>query len=122
MREPASNRRPDQQLLFIERALLRALCRSGALVELSPQARSELQGYSWQGSDHQIIFEALLRISSVGGRSLREQLAAQATRMGFPDINWSDYFLEPAGPTAGELKQSVMELVSELKAATARER
>jgi hypothetical protein len=122
MREPGSNRRPDQQLFLIERALLRALCQSGALAELSSQAGTQLQGYSWQGSDHQIIFEALLHIGSVGDRSLREQLAAQATRMGFPDINWSDYFLEPTGPTAGELKRSVMALVSELKAAAARER
>jgi hypothetical protein len=122
MREPSSNRRTNQQLFFIERALLRALCQSGALAELSSQARSELQGHSWQGWDHQIIFEALLHIGSVGDRSPREQLAAQATRMGFPDINWSDYLLEPAGPSAGELKRSVMALVSELKAAAARER
>ncbi|HKN60081.1 MAG TPA: hypothetical protein VJW93_02815 [Candidatus Acidoferrales bacterium] len=99
---------------------MRALCQSGAPAGLSAQARSDLQNYSWLGSDHQTIFEALLRIGSARGRSLREQLAAQATRMGFPDINWNEYF-EQASAADAESKRSVMELVRELKAAAARE-
>jgi hypothetical protein len=117
---PLSNRPPDQQLISIERDLLRALCQGTTPEELSAQARSDLQNYSWQGSDHRTIFEALLGIGSVRGISLREQLAAQATRMGFPDINWNEYF-GLAVSAEGELKRSVMELVRELKAATSRE-
>lgn len=124
MREPISNRlsnpAPNQQLISIERDLLRALCQSEAPAELSAQAHSDLQNHSWRGSDHQTIFEALLRIGSLRGRSLREQLAAQATRMGFPDINWNDYFGQ-AVAAEGELERSVMELVRELKAAAARQ-
>ena len=124
MRKPISNRlssRPaDQQLISIERDLLRALCQSSTPAELSAKARSGLENYSWQGSDHQTIFEALLSIGTARGRSLREQLAAQATRMGFPDINWDEYF-EQASAAAGESKRSVMELARELKAVAARE-
>jgi hypothetical protein len=124
MREPISNRRsnppPDQRLVSIERDLLRALCHSSTPAELSAQARSELQNYSWQGLDHQTIFEALLRVASGRGRSLREQLAAQVTRTGFPDINWDEYFGQAPAPES-ELKRSVIELARELKVAAARE-
>jgi hypothetical protein len=120
MRKPISNRPTDQQLVSIERHLLRALCQSSTPAELSSQVRSDLENYSWHGLDHQTIFEALLRIGSVRGRSLHEQLAAQATRMGFPDIDWNEYF-EQTCAADSESKRSVMELARELKAA-ARER
>jgi hypothetical protein len=125
MRKPISNRLPsrplDQQLVLIERDLLRALCQSSTPTQLLAQAHADLQDYSWQGSDHQTIFEALLRIGNVRGDSLREQLATQATRMGFPDINWHEYF-EQASAAGGELKPSVMDMVRELKAVAARGR
>jgi hypothetical protein len=125
MREPTPNRLssrpPDQELISIERNLLRALCQSRAPAEFLSQARSDLQHYSWQGSDHQTIFEALLSIGSARGRSLREQLAAQATRMGFPDIDWNEYFGQ-AVAAEGELKRSVMDLVGEVKSVAARKR
>lgn len=122
MREPISNRLPnpppDQQLILIERDLLRALCQSSTPAELSARVCSDLQNHQWQGSDHQTVFEALLRIGSARGDLLREQLAADATRMGFPDINWNEYFGQ-ASAAESELKRSVMELVRELKAAAA---
>jgi hypothetical protein len=125
MRKPISNRPSnpprDQQLISLERDLLRALCQSGVPAELSSPARSVLQNYSWLGSDHQTVFEAVLRIGSARGDSLREQLAAHATRMGFPDIDWNEYFGK-AVAVEGDSKRSVLELVRELKAAAARER
>jgi hypothetical protein len=125
MRKPISDRLsnppPDQELISIERDVLRALCQSEAPAELSAQTRSDLQSYSWHGSDHQTIFEALLRIGIERRDSLREQLAAQATRMGFPDINWNEFFGQ-ASAAEGELKPSVMDLVRELKAVAARGR
>ena len=124
MREPISNRLsnrpPDQQLISLERDLLSALCQSVAPAELSSQVRSDLQKYLWQGPDHRTIFEALLHVGSVRGDALREQLAAQATRMGFPDIDWNEYFGR-AVVAGGESKRSVMELARELKAAAARD-
>jgi hypothetical protein len=123
MRKPIFNRSSDpprdQQLFLIERDFLRALCQNSTLAELSSQVRSDLQNYPWQGSDHQTIFEAILGIGIARCSSLREQLAAQATLMGFPDINWNEYF-EQASAADGESKRSVMELARELKA-TARE-
>jgi hypothetical protein len=121
MRKRVSNHQPNQQLIAIERDLLRALCQSGPLAELSSQVHSELLDYSWQGSDHQTIFEALLRIEGTRGRSSREQLAAQATRIGFPDINWNEYFGQVVEAEGG-FKRSVMKLVRKLKVAAARAR
>jgi hypothetical protein len=121
VRRPGLTRQPNQQLIAIERDLLRVLCQRGSLAALSLQTRSELQSYSWQGSDHQTIFDALLHTVRVDRGSLREQLAAQATRMGFPDIDWNEYLVQ-AGAGAGDLQRSVMELMRELKAVAARER
>jgi|HubBroStandDraft_1064217.scaffolds.fasta_scaffold04626_10 hypothetical protein len=120
MRKTISNRPPDQQLISLERDLLSALCQSEAPAELSSQVLPDLQNYPWQGLDHQTVFEALLHIGSARSPSLREQLAAHATRMGFPDINWNEYFEESVAAN-GESKRSVMELARELKAAAARE-
>lgn len=41
--------------------------------------------------------------------------------MGFPDIDWNEYFGK-AVAAEGDAKRSVLELVRELKAAAARER
>jgi hypothetical protein len=51
-----------------------------------------LQGYSWRYYEHRVVFGALERVSTRGSLSLREQLPAQAVRMGFPDVDWELYF------------------------------
>lgn len=104
----------------IERNLLRTFCQSGGVAHLPPEILRDLRNYRWQGMDHQTIFDVLL---SSGTRVVarRERLAAQATRMGFPDINWSDYF-QPWARGKGELKRSATELVRRLKATMAQKR
>ena len=71
-----------------------------------------MRRYRWVGPDHQTIFEALVRLASVPASALRERLPAEATRMGFPDIQWEAYFEGAAG--AEEAGDAVSELIVKL--------
>jgi hypothetical protein len=95
----------------LERKILRALCRQGAdssaRADLDAQSRtnaiSSLLSYSWQDAEHRIIFEALARLPGPDAAELRRQLPAQATRMGFPEVQWETYF---AGGTPDDAKSA----------------
>ncbi len=52
----------------------------------------ELSNHVWQDAEHRVVFEAIQRLSSSDPKLLQEQLPAQATRMGFPDVSWDNYF------------------------------
>jgi len=74
-------------------------------------AKALLEKYVWQGPDNRVVFECLCGLSSgVSGGQLREQLPAQATRLGFPDVEWGDY-LRPVG-VAGDLRVGISELLA----------
>lgn len=107
-------------MLAIEREILRMLCQIGSAAELSREVARHLQNYSWQGTDHQTIFEAAICVGNTQAGSLREQLAAQATRMGFPDIDWDD-FVEPRARGKANSRH-LTELLQQLKAASAQGR
>jgi hypothetical protein len=107
-------------VLILETKILRALCNPApplaSLRAEVPAARATilaaLSGYSWQAPEHRVVFEALTLLPSRDAKVLREQLPAQATRMGFPDVNWDAYF-------AAEAEASPIEsLVAELLAAS----
>jgi hypothetical protein len=87
----------------LELALLRWLCLSADLNDARSQALSALQRYKWRDEDHRIVFAALNKVPERDKRPLREQLPAIATRMGFPDIAWEDYFAVSAPITAEEI-------------------
>jgi len=53
---------------------------------------AELNHYSWATPDHRILFEVLVRLGNIAPGFLRERLGAEATRMGFPDIDWEALF------------------------------
>jgi hypothetical protein len=95
----------------LERAILRAICHPSLRDDLREIARARLVSYKWQAEDHRIIFAAVSSIRNTKTASLREQLPACATRMGFPDIDWE--FLSGAEePMAG-----IAQLIDELQAA-----
>jgi hypothetical protein len=104
--------------LDLESRILRALC-SAALASSSPRvddapARAailaKLRGHRWQDPEHRVVFEALTSLPGRQAKELREQLPAQATRMGFPDVNWQKYFAAPADASA--LETLVAELLA----------
>lgn len=51
-----------------------------------------LRSYHWQAQLHQAIFDALSSIPSDDPAILRQLLPAKLTRMGFPDVEWDEFF------------------------------
>jgi hypothetical protein len=67
------------------------------------EAKTILGNYAWLDADSRVVFEALCGLSNnLTPAQLREQLPAQATRLGFPDVTWENYF-KSANGDAGEL-------------------
>jgi hypothetical protein len=99
----------------LERQILQQLCGGAISSSDALKITSRLAGYAWHDSDNRVVFETLCRLrdaSALTPSDLREQLPAQATRMGFPDVNWENYF----GQNGGE-QRDVRDLVDELLAA-----
>jgi hypothetical protein len=82
----------------LERDILRAICcgskLSGSALE---DALRDLEDYRWQSAEHRIVYAAVAALQRSRGESLVEQLAAQATRMGFPDVDWELYLKASEG-------------------------
>jgi hypothetical protein len=74
---------------------------------------SQLTGYRWLDPDHKVVYEALRAIKSRDPKTRRDELPAQATRMGFPDVDWKPYF-EPDK----QLESRLGDLIRRLKAPT----
>jgi len=103
---------PDPALIRLESRILRALCCASDSVAAAhltapspsnpsprtnnPTARTtilaSLSTHHWQDPEHRVLFEALTRLPARSATELREHLPAQATRMGFPEVNWDAYF------------------------------
>src|ERR1700689_5584463 len=101
--------REAQRVFELERETLCALCIRGSANARETTVMRELSNHIWQDAEHRVVFEAIQRLSSSDPKLLREQLPAQATRMGFPDVGWENYF----SPTS-ELKKDFEALVGEL--------
>jgi hypothetical protein len=93
---------PDlPELIDLESRILRALCteppafNSSARHDATHRAAilAKLRAHRWQDPEHRVVFEALALLPGRQAADLREQLPAQATRMGFPDVNWDHYFV-----------------------------
>lgn len=118
-----------EPILHIERAVLRALCcgtasqaeggeptQAAASSALS-EALRELGDYRWRGDEHRVVYSALAALKPSRGESVAEQLPAQATRMGFPDVDWKLY-LESSATSQIEIRGLVRALKSSIDDAT----
>jgi hypothetical protein len=81
------------QILHCELAVLRALCVPSHTSLRREAITRQLSMYVWLNNEHRVVFEAIARLCSSNPSLLREQLPAQATRMGFPDVSWENYFV-----------------------------
>jgi hypothetical protein len=90
------NNNSSDSVASLELTLLRWICISAASDDARKRVLSALPGYKWHNADHAIVFDALKRVPDCDKRPLREQLPTIATRMGFPDIAWEDYFVASA--------------------------
>jgi hypothetical protein len=75
----------------LERKILRSLCVTGIGSADWNRLAGRLASHRWAAPEHQIVFDALWAIRSQDATTRREQLPAQATRMGFPDVDWENY-------------------------------
>jgi len=94
-----------------ERLVLRALATGrverGEWFEID----RKLAGYLWREPDHAVIYQAIVRARSRDPEHWREQLAAQTTRMGFPDLDWESFLRPlPMGTPEATLNQLIYEL------------
>jgi hypothetical protein len=107
-----------------ERRVLRRLCRAKLTrAEWSKIVRA-LHEYAWLDVEHGLVYAAIERLAPHDPKGLRDQLPAQATRMGFPDIDWQVYFSanEKAGAAPGvdPIARQVTRLVESSSAASQR--
>lgn len=99
----------SQDIEGVERHVLRALCCGNVPLAERPGALLDLRGYHWTNPEHRIVFEALTRIPAGENALVRDLLPGQATRMGFPDVDWVRYF-EPDSKSDGEFGRLLREL------------
>lgn len=81
-----------EEIVGLELEILRALCTSPQPAEECDQLLRELSSYDWRDPEHRVVYEALLRTRGRIGGALQSEIAATATRMGFPDVEWGEYF------------------------------
>jgi len=103
--------RPPGTAAELELKILRALCRREFSARDWSRLTSQLADYHWQDSDHRVVYEALTAIRSTDAETRRGQLPAQATRMGFPDVDWKIYFEAEDSPKSG-----IEDMIQQLKA------
>ena len=89
----------SQNSVDLERRVLRALCSEEIQPALRGKFLRDLNRHEWRDPEHRIVFEALEALAPADSAALRERLPTQATRMGFPDVEWDIYFRrdEPIG-------------------------
>lgn len=59
---------------------------------------AELAGYRWKDQEHRVVYECLRILGASRTKPSREQLAAQATRLGHPDVDWPTYLAQEDEP------------------------
>jgi hypothetical protein len=79
-------------LIALEQRILRAICAGRIPREAQDEMMRELLAHDWWVPEHRIVWDAFMRIPRAETTLLRELLPAEATRMGFPDVNWELYF------------------------------
>ena len=77
----------EKNLAAVERAVLQCLCQGTPQGSVKPAGRRFLEQYSWSILTHRIIFEGLMSLMTDDPETLRQQLPAQLTRRGFPDVD-----------------------------------
>jgi hypothetical protein len=104
------NDSPSRDTEAMERRVLIALCCSHWKASGNSNITAELHSYRWRNAEHRIVFEALAKVPPCDADTLRELLPAQATRMGFPDVDWQQYFARDSN-CGGDAQKLICELL-----------
>jgi hypothetical protein len=75
----------------IEREILQTLCRATVAHGDWDKIADALANYPWTQPEHGVVYAALIHARKRAPKAWREELPAQATRMGFPDVDWARY-------------------------------
>lgn len=102
-----TKRRPHE-VQQLERRFLRGLCSLANFREASAYCR-QLSQYGWLDPDHRIVFDAIRQLRVTDTDRWQAGLPALATRMGFPEIDWGDYF-GASRVTSADLQKWIAEL------------
>ncbi len=90
---------PD--IATIEQMVLAEIC----CCDVSPidvaEAIEQLRNYHWLQPEHATVFQAMRSVDARARERWRDILPAQATRMGFPDVDWRRYFGADVKSTPG---------------------
>jgi hypothetical protein len=82
----------------IERDILRQLCAGQIESKDWHTVVNRLSAYEWKDPEHKVVFDALQAIKSDDALTRRQELPAEVTRMGFPDVDWGKYLDADAQP------------------------
>jgi hypothetical protein len=82
----------------IERDILRELCAGQIESKDWHSIVNRLSAHEWRDPEHKVVFDALQAVKSDDALTRRQELPAQATRMGFPDVDWGKYLDADAQP------------------------
>lgn len=97
--------------IHLEKLVLRLLCTGSPQGPVKAVLAPLLSTYRWQEQVHQVIFKAVSAIPTDDPVTIQHLLPTKLTRMGFPDIEWEEFF-EPASVS----KDGSIELVRQLVA------
>jgi len=76
----------------IELLTLRVLCLGTPQGSVKEIGRSLLRDYRWHNAFHEAVWNALYSLPSENPEVLRQLLPAKLTRLGFPDVEWEEFF------------------------------
>lgn len=101
----ARSRKSSADPAELERGVLRLLCHAKLTRSAFAKIVGALREYSWRDVEHGLVYAAIERLGSRDPKELRQELPAQATRMGFPDIDWQNYFSTQAQIAAADFAE-----------------
>jgi hypothetical protein len=93
----------------IERRLLAALCSPALDRKTRAAILEQLAVHKFAHPDHEIIFQALVKMPRANGEHIRETLGARLTRLGFPDVD-VQWIFELAPPSPREISALLRQL------------
>lgn len=97
--------------LNLEKLVMRALCLGTSDGPVREALMPMLRNYQWQFQLHQVIFDALDSTPSTDPAVLRQVLPAKLTRLGFPDVEWEEFF-EPLSISSDEIMASARRMLA----------
>lgn len=76
----------------MEKLAVRILCAHAPESSIKKESEFLLRGYKWHDPICQAVYDAVLALPGASPEKLRELLPPKLTRLGFPDVDWEEFF------------------------------